>query len=308
MKATRKSTQEANIASKSSFCMKVQTVGHKQNSGSYIAKCVSNWLLKCIIILYYQVRPLLKFDHVSVSYRLIEVILFTVFISLSPFFLYSLVVLCLDAYVNLTFTSCKTELSLINHLVLSINNSQKSALAENSSRTATPAANSSPLSPQSNQASQQQETLSGIPSSQKPYNEVILFTVFISLSPFFLYSLVVLCLDAYVNLTFTSCKTELSLINHLVLSINNSQKSALAENSSRTATPAANSSPLSPQSNQASQQQETLSGIPSSQKPYNGQLTPLALTFVPQNYANQPSIEPDSTHRTMHSSVDSKVC
>ena len=170
MKATRKSTQEANIASKSSFCMKVQTVGHKQNSGSYIAKCVSNWLLKCIIILYYQVRPLLKFDHVSVSYRLIEVILFTVFISLSPFFLYSLVVLCLDAYVNLTFTSCKTELSLINHLVLSINNSQKSALAENSSRTATPAANSCPLSPQSNQASQQQETLSGIPSSQKPYN------------------------------------------------------------------------------------------------------------------------------------------
>ena len=208
-KRLEKVHRRLNIARKSSFCMKVQTVGHKQNSGSYIAKCVSNWLLKCIIILYYQVRPLLKFDHVSVSYRLIEVILFTVFISLSPFFLYSLVVLCLDAYVNLTFTSCKTELSLINHLVLSINNSQKSALAENSSRTATPAANSSPLSPQSNQASQQQETLSGIPSSQKPYN---------------------------------------------------------------------------------------------------GQLTPLALTFVPQNYANQPSIEPDSTHRTMHSSVDSKVC
>ena len=87
------------------------------------------------------------------------------------------------------------------------------------------------------------------------------------------------------------------------MSINNSQKSALAENSSRTATPA-----VKPRSNQASQQQETLSGIPSSQKPYNGQLTPLALTFVPQNYANQPSIEPDSTHRTMHSSVDSKVC
>ena len=64
------------LASKSSFCMKVQTVGHKQNSGSYIAKCVSNWLLKCIIILYYQERPLLKFDQVSVSYSLIEVILF----------------------------------------------------------------------------------------------------------------------------------------------------------------------------------------------------------------------------------------
>lgn len=68
MKATRKSTQEANIASKSSFCMKVQTVGHKQNSGSYIAKCVSNWLLKCIIMLYYEEGPLLNFDHVSVSY------------------------------------------------------------------------------------------------------------------------------------------------------------------------------------------------------------------------------------------------
>ena len=39
-------------------------------------------------------------------------------ILLLPFFLYSLVVLCLDAYVNLTFMSCKTELSLINHLVL----------------------------------------------------------------------------------------------------------------------------------------------------------------------------------------------
>ena len=64
------------LASKSSFCMKVQTVGHKQNSGSYIAKCVSNWLLKCIIILYYQERPLLNFDQVSVSYSLIEVILF----------------------------------------------------------------------------------------------------------------------------------------------------------------------------------------------------------------------------------------
>ena len=42
----------------------------------------------------------------------------------SPFccyhiFLYSLAVLCLDAYVNLIFMSCKTELSLINHLVLS---------------------------------------------------------------------------------------------------------------------------------------------------------------------------------------------
>ena len=33
-------------------------------------------------------------------------------------FLYSLVVLCLDAYVNLTVMSCKTEQSLINHLVL----------------------------------------------------------------------------------------------------------------------------------------------------------------------------------------------
>ena len=31
---------------------------------------------------------------------------------------YSLVVLCLDAYVKLTFMSCKTELSLINHLVI----------------------------------------------------------------------------------------------------------------------------------------------------------------------------------------------
>ena len=29
-----------------------------------------------------------------------------------------LVVLCLDAYVNVTFMPCKTELSLINHLVL----------------------------------------------------------------------------------------------------------------------------------------------------------------------------------------------
>ena len=33
-------------------------------------------------------------------------------ILLLPFFLYSLVVLCLDAYVNLTFMSCKTELSV----------------------------------------------------------------------------------------------------------------------------------------------------------------------------------------------------
>ena len=32
-----------------------------------------------------------------------------------PFFLYSFVVLCLDANVNLTFLSFKTELSLINH-------------------------------------------------------------------------------------------------------------------------------------------------------------------------------------------------
>ena len=55
------------LASKSNFCMKVQTVGHEQNSGSYIAKCMSNCLLKCII-LYYQEKPLLKFDHVSVSY------------------------------------------------------------------------------------------------------------------------------------------------------------------------------------------------------------------------------------------------
>ena len=39
-------------------------------------------------------------------------------ILLLPFFLYSLVALCLDAYVNLTFMSCKTELSLINHLVI----------------------------------------------------------------------------------------------------------------------------------------------------------------------------------------------
>ena len=30
-----------------------------------------------------------------------------------------LVVLCLDAYVNVTFMSCNTELSLINHFVLS---------------------------------------------------------------------------------------------------------------------------------------------------------------------------------------------
>ena len=39
-------------------------------------------------------------------------------ILLLPFFFYSLVVLCLDAYVNLTFMSCKTELSFINHLVI----------------------------------------------------------------------------------------------------------------------------------------------------------------------------------------------
>ena len=38
-------------------------------------------------------------------------------ILLLPFFFYSLVVLCLDAYVNLTFMSRKTELSLTNHLV-----------------------------------------------------------------------------------------------------------------------------------------------------------------------------------------------
>ena len=43
-------------------------------------------------------------------------------ILLLPFFFYSLVVLCLDASVNLTFMSCKTELSLNKsscHLVLS---------------------------------------------------------------------------------------------------------------------------------------------------------------------------------------------
>ena len=39
-------------------------------------------------------------------------------ILLLPFFFYSLVVLCLNAYVNLMFMSCKTELSLINHLVI----------------------------------------------------------------------------------------------------------------------------------------------------------------------------------------------
>ena len=44
-----------------------------------------------------------------------------------------------------------------------------------------------------------------------------LLTLSILLLPFFLYSLVVLCLDAYVNLTVMSCKTEQSLINHLVL-------------------------------------------------------------------------------------------
>ena len=37
---------------------------------------------------------------------------------LLPFFFYSLVVLCLNAFVNLMFMSCKTELSLINHLVI----------------------------------------------------------------------------------------------------------------------------------------------------------------------------------------------
>ena len=40
-------------------------------------------------------------------------------ILLLPFFLYSLVALCLDGYVNLTFMSCKTGRSLITHLVLS---------------------------------------------------------------------------------------------------------------------------------------------------------------------------------------------
>ena len=39
-------------------------------------------------------------------------------ILLLPVFLHSLVVLCLNAYVNLMFMSCKTELSLINHLVI----------------------------------------------------------------------------------------------------------------------------------------------------------------------------------------------
>ena len=34
-------------------------------------------------------------------------------------FVSDLVVLCLDAYVNVTFMSCNTELSLINHFVLS---------------------------------------------------------------------------------------------------------------------------------------------------------------------------------------------
>ena len=67
-KRLEKVHRRLNIARKSSFCMKVQTVGHKQNSGSYIAKCVSNWLLKCIIMLYYEEGPLLNFDHVSVSY------------------------------------------------------------------------------------------------------------------------------------------------------------------------------------------------------------------------------------------------
>ena len=39
-------------------------------------------------------------------------------ILLLPFFFFSLAELCLDAYVNLTFMSCKTELSLINNLVI----------------------------------------------------------------------------------------------------------------------------------------------------------------------------------------------
>ena len=39
-------------------------------------------------------------------------------ILLLPLFFHSLVVLCLNAYVNLMFMSCKTELSLINHLVI----------------------------------------------------------------------------------------------------------------------------------------------------------------------------------------------
>ena len=37
-KRLEKVHRRLNIASKSSFCMKVQTVGHEQNSGSYIAK------------------------------------------------------------------------------------------------------------------------------------------------------------------------------------------------------------------------------------------------------------------------------
>ena len=52
--------KESEALRKRSFCMKVQTVGLN------IAKCVSNWQLN--FILYYQERPLLKFDHVSVSY------------------------------------------------------------------------------------------------------------------------------------------------------------------------------------------------------------------------------------------------
>ena len=83
--------------------------------------------------------------------------------------------------------------------------------------------------------------------------------------------------------------------------VDNGQKSELAETSSGTTVPAAVSvsqpSPLQ-QISSVSVRQETSSGVSSLQNPYGQQLTPLAPTFVPRNYANTFSGKPDPARGT----------
>ena len=92
--------------------------------------------------------------------------------------------------------------------------------------------------------------------------------------------------------------------------VDNGQKSELAETSSGTTVRAAVSvsqpSPLQ-QISSVSVRQETSSGVSSVQNPYGQQLTPLAPTFVPRNYANTFSGKPDPARGTLHSSVDSEA-
>lgn len=51
--------------------------------------------------------------------------------------------------------------------------------------------------------------------------------------------------------------------------------------------------------------QETFSGVSSVQDPYGQQLTPVALRYVPRNYANTFLSNPDPANKTLHSSSDS---